>query len=83
MFLLRGVMSKNIISISATALCYNSGHLRSGFKGLNINFKLTKLSKNPDKNIISQIIHKAVAHIILLIFKPNKLFNKNSKIRKI
>jgi len=76
-------MSENIISISATALCYNSGHLLEGFKGLNINFKLANLSKNPGKNMISQIIHKAVTHIILFIFKPNKLFNKNSKIRKI
>ena len=30
--------------------------LLSGFKGLNFNLKQTKLSKNPDKNIMSRII---------------------------
>ena len=44
----------------------------TGFKGLNFNLKQTKLRKNPSKNIISQIIHKAVAYIILFLFKPKK-----------
>ena len=43
-----------------------------GFKGLNFNLKQTKLSKYPGKNIISQIIYKAVAYIILFLFKPKK-----------
>ena len=35
--------------------------LCSRLKGLNFNLKLTKLSRNPGKNKISQIISKAVA----------------------
>ena len=35
--------------------------VHEGIKGLNFNQKQTKISKNPGKNIISQIIHKAVA----------------------
>ena len=40
-----------------------------GFKCLNFKRKQTKLNKNPGKNIISQIIHKAVAYIILFLFE--------------
>ena len=47
-----------------------------GFKGLNFNRKQTKLSKNHSKNIISQIIHKAVAYIILFLFE--RINQKNS-----
>jgi len=40
-----------------------------GFKCLNFKRKQTKLNKNHRKNIIFQIIHKAVAYIILFLFE--------------
>ena len=47
-----------------------------GFKGLNFNQKQTKLSKNPSKNIISRIINKADAYIILFLL--NQKISENN-----
>ena len=46
---------------------------------LNFNRKQTKLSKNPGKNLISQIEHRAVAFIIVFLLKPKKNEKKTLK----
>ena len=78
-----------LISNYATALSYNDTGAVNFCQDFNL--KQTKLSKNPGKNIISQIIYKAVVYIKsnqihsphIYSFFNRKNAKKNSKIRKI